>query len=407
MSETIVIVGAGHAGGRAAQALRAAGFEGRVVLIGAETYPPYERPPLSKELMTSDDPLDKARLHKDEFYAEKDIELRTGVRAEAIDPTAKTVTLSDGETLAYDKLLLTTGGAVRRLPAPGAELDGVFYVRDFDDTQAIRARLEPGIRVAVIGGGFIGLETAASARRRGCEVTVIEATDRLMGRAVAPEVGEYFETVHRDHGVDVRLSTKVARILGDGKVEGVELEGGEAIPADLVVVGIGIVPATELAEQAGIECDNGIVVDEYGRTSDPNVWAAGDVANQPNAFLGNRVRLESYQNAQDQAMHVARNMIADEPTPYEDSLWVWTDQYDVNLQMAGQPDDYDQVVTRGDPDSGSFTLFYLKDGRLVAVNTINAGRDMRAAQRLMQSGKTFDPTRLADPEEKLIKLAKE
>ncbi len=412
MSETIVIVGAGHAGGRAAQALRAAGFEGRVVLIGAERYPPYERPPLSKELLTSDDPLDKARLHKDEFYDDNAIELRTGVRAEAIDREAKTVTLSDGEALSYDKLLLTTGGEVRRLPAPGADLDGVYYVRDFDDTQAIRKRLKPGTKVAVIGGGFIGLESAASARTRGCEVTVIEATDRLMGRAVAPEVGEYFVKVHRGHGVDVRLSTKVARILGEGKVEGVEvegveLEGGETVPAELVVVGIGIVPAVELAEAAGLECDNGIVVDEYGRTSDPHIWAAGDVANQPNAFLGNRVRLESYQNAQDQAMHVARNMIADEPTPYEDSLWVWTDQYDVNLQMAGQPDDYDEVVTRGDPESGSFALFYMKGGRIVAVNTINAGRDMRAAQRLMQSGKTVDPARLADPEEKLIKLAKE
>lgn len=407
MSETIVIVGAGHGGGRAAQALRQAGFEGRVVLIGEEAYPPYERPPLSKELMTSDDPLDKARLHKDDFYAESAIELRTGVRAEAIDPKARTVTLSDGETVSYDKLLLTTGGVVRTLPVQGADLDGVYYVRTFDDTRAIRAHLKEGTRVAVIGGGFIGLETAASACTRGCTVSVIEATDRLMGRAVAPEIGRYFETVHRDRGVDVRMSAKVEAIRGEGKVEGVALAGGETIPADVVIVGIGIAPATELAEGAGLECDNGIVVDECGRTSDPNIWAAGDCASQPNAFLGRRVRLESYQNAQDQAMHVARNMIADEPAPYEDSLWVWTDQYDVNLQMAGQPADYDTTVTRGDPDSGSFAVFYMKDGRIVAVNTINAGRDMRAAQRLMASGKSVDPKRLADPAEKLIKLAKE
>ncbi|HEX7006661.1 MAG TPA: FAD-dependent oxidoreductase [Alphaproteobacteria bacterium] len=403
--ETFVIVGAGHAGGRAAQAMRAAGFAGRIVLIGEEPHPPYERPPLSKQLMVTDDGLEKARLHEPDFYEKNNIELRLGTRVVAIDRANKRVTLDDGSTVAYDKLLLTTGSRVRRLPVPGVELDGVFYLRDFEDTLNIRARLLPGTRVVVIGGGFIGLEMASSARARGCSVTVLEATDRLMGRCVAPEIGEYFAELHRRHGVDVRLGAIVEAIGGQGKVEHVTLRGGETVPADLVVIGIGIQPNEEIAAEAGLEVDNGIVVDEFGRTSDPFIYAAGDVASQPNAFLGRRVRLESYQNAQDQAMAVARNMCG-EPKPYRDSLWVWTDQYDVNLQMTGAPREWDRLVYRGDPKSGSFTVFYLKDGKIVAVNTINAGRDMRPAQRLMESGVVVDPAQLADPEVKLLKLAK-
>jgi 3-phenylpropionate/trans-cinnamate dioxygenase ferredoxin reductase subunit len=405
-NETIVIVGAGHAGGRAAQAMRAAGFEGAVILVGEEAYAPYERPPLSKELLQTDDGLERARLHEPAWYEEHDVELLTNHKATAIDTAAKTVTLADGGTLAYDKLLLTTGARVRELPISGAELPEVHYLRDYEDTQAIRARLSSDARVVVIGGGFIGLECAASARSRGCAVTVLEAADRLMGRAVAPEIGRYFEEIHRGHGVDLRLGVTIKGIEGYGKVASVVLGDGTSVPADIVVIGIGIVPNVELAEAAGIACENGITVDEFGRTSDPNVWAAGDVANQPNAFLGRRVRLESYQNAQDQAMAVARNMVGEEPSPYEDTLWVWSDQYDVNLQMLGLPTDFDALVRRGDPASGSFTLFYLKAGKIVAVNTVNAGRDMGACKRLIATGKSFDPAQLADTQVKLIKLAK-
>jgi 3-phenylpropionate/trans-cinnamate dioxygenase ferredoxin reductase subunit len=405
-NESIVIVGAGHAGGRAAQAMRAAGFEGAVILVGEEAYQPYERPPLSKELLQTDDGLERARLHDPAWYEEHDIELLTGARATAIDTGAKTVTLVDGGTLSYDKLLLTTGARVRELPISGADLPEVHYLRDYEDTKAIRARLTPDARVVVIGGGFIGLECAASARSRGCAVTVLEAADRLMGRAVAPEIGKHFEEIHRGHGVDLRLGAKIVEIDGYGKVASVVLEDADPVPADVVVIGIGILPNVELAQEAGIACENGISVDAYGRTSDPNVWAAGDVANQPNAFLGRQVRLESYQNAQDQAMAVARNMVSEEPSPYEDSLWVWTDQYDVNLQMLGMPEGYDELVWRGDPDAGAFTLFYMKGGKIVAVNTVNSGRDMGACKRLIATGKSFDPAQLADPEVKLIKLAK-
>lgn len=405
-NETIVIVGAGHAGGRAAQAMRAAGFEGAVILVGEESYQPYERPPLSKELLQTDDGLERARLHDPAWYQEHDVELLTGAKATAIDTGGKAVSLADGGTLTYDKLLLTTGARVRELPISGADLPEVHYLRDYDDTQAIRARLTPEARVVVIGGGFIGLECAASARSRGCAVTVLEAADRLMGRAVAPEIGKHFEEIHRSHGVDLRLGAKIVEIDGYGKVASVLLEDDEPVPADVVVIGIGILPNVELAEEAGIACENGITVDEFGRTSDSNVWAAGDVANQPNAFLSRHVRLESYQNAQDQAMAVARNMVSDAPTPYEDSLWVWTDQYDVNLQMLGMPTGYEELVWRGAPGSGTFTLFYMKGGKIVAVNTVNSGRDMGACKRLIATGKAFDPTQLADPEVKLIKLAK-
>ena len=404
MSETIVIVGAGHAGGRAAQALRAAGFAGRVVLVGEEKYPPYERPPLSKELIVTDAGLEKARLHDPAWYEQNKIELKLGAPAESIDRAGKRVKVG-GDWIAYDKLMLTTGARVRKLPVPGAELSGVFYLRDFNDTQAIRARLAPGVRAVVIGGGFIGLETAASAVKRGATVTVLEAADRLMGRAVAPEIGAWFAELHRKKGVDLRLGARIKAIEGEGKVERVALEG-ETIPADIVVIGIGIVPNVELAAAAGLEVGNGIAVDEFGRTSDPAIWAAGDCALQPNAFLGRKVRLESYQNAQDQAMAVARNMIG-EPKPYEDSLWVWSDQHDVNLQMTGAPEGYDQLVWRGDRAAGAFMVFYMKDGRIVAINTVNMGREMKPAQRLMQSKKSFDPAQLADPNVRLLKLGKE
>ncbi len=405
-NQSFVIIGAGHAGGRAAQAMRAAGFEGRIVLIGEEPYEPYERPPLSKELLATDEGLEKARLHERAWYDEQKIELLTGNAAVMLDPASREVELADGACIAYDKLLLTTGARVRELPVPGADLPGLHYLRSFDDTLAIRAALKPGARLVVIGGGFIGLECAASAHARDCDVTVLEMADRLMGRAVAPEIGRCFEALHRGHGVDLRLGVKILGIEGAGKVERVILEGADPLSADLIVVGIGILPNAELAAEAGIAVDNGITVDEFGRTSDERIFAAGDVANQPNDFLGRRVRLESYQNAQDHAAAVARNMLGEEQKPYQDSLWVWSDQYDTNLQMLGHPDNYDALVFRGDPDAGAFTAFYMKGPKIVAVNTVNSGRDMGASKRLLASGKDFDAAQLADPAVKLIKLAK-
>ena len=402
---THVIVGAGHAGGRAAQAMRQCGFEGKILLIGEEPHVPYERPPLSKDLIVTDAGLEKVRLHDAAWYAENRIELIAANAATSIDTAAKTVGLADGQAIGFDGLMLTTGARVRRLPVPGADLDGVFYLRTIEDSAAIRAQIAAGTEVAVIGGGFIGLEIAGSAARRGARVTVLEAADRLMGRSVAPEVADWFARMHRDRGVDLRLGVSIAAIEGGRSATGVRLGDGSVVPAEVVVIGIGILPNVEIAEAAGLAVDNGIVVDDRGRTSHPDIWAAGDVANQPNAFAGRRLRLESYQNAQDQAATVARNLCgADEA--YEDSLWVWSDQHDINLQMTGAPESWDSLLWRGDPDGGRFTVFYVAGGRIVAVNTVNNGREMRPARMLMESGKVVDPAALADMSVKLLKLAR-
>ncbi|MDE0718916.1 MAG: FAD-dependent oxidoreductase [Rhodospirillaceae bacterium] len=402
---THVIVGAGHAGGRAAQAMRQYGFEGRILLVGEEPHVPYERPPLSKELIVTDAGLEKVRLHDAAWYAENRIELIAGNAAASIDAAAKTVGLADGRTIGFDRLMLTTGARVRKLSVPGADLDGVFYLRTIEDSEAIRRPIAAGTEVAVIGGGFIGLEIAGSAVKRGARVTVLEAADRLMGRSVAPEISDWFARMHRDRGVDLRLGGSVAAIEGGRSATGVRLGDGAVVPATVVVIGIGILPKIEIAQTAGLAVDNGIVVDDRGRTSHPDIWAAGDVANQPNAFAGRRLRLESYQNAQDQAAAVARNLCgADEA--YEDSLWVWSDQHDVNLQMTGAPESWDGLLWRGDPDEGRFTVFYMAGGRIVAVNTVNNGREMRPARMLMESGKAVDPAALADTSVKLLKLAR-
>ena len=400
--DTLVIAGASHAGGRAAQAIRAAGFAGRVILIGEEAWIPYERPPLSKALLLGEEGIEKVQLHPRAFYDEKNIELVLGERVTAIDRATRQVR-AGGKTISYDRLMLATGARVRRIELPGHNLPGVVYLRTIDDSASIRAKLKEGARVVVIGGGFIGLETAASARKRGCSVTVIEAADRLMGRALAPEIGEYFAALHRSKGTDIRLKTTLLHFEGDGKLERVVFPDGSSIPADLCVVGIGITPNIELAAEAGLEVHNGVVVDDRGRTSDPNIFAVGDVANQPNAFLGRRVRLESYQNAQDQGMLVGRNMAgADER--YEDRLWVWTDQYETNLQMLGQPTEWDQLAYRGDREKGAFLAFYLKDGKVVGVNAVNSGREIRSCERLMASGATVTADQLADPATNLRKI---
>ncbi|MCY4310234.1 MAG: FAD-dependent oxidoreductase [Rhodospirillaceae bacterium] len=403
---TFVIVGAGHAGGRAAQAMRHYGFEGRVILIGEEPYVPYERPPLSKDLITGAAGLEKVQLHDAVWYAENQIDLVTGNAATVIDLDRKTVSLADGKTVPYDKLMLATGARVRKLPIPGAHQDGVFYLRTLDDCDAIRTRIREGRDVVVIGGGFIGLEIAGSAVKLGADVTVLEAANGLMARSLAPEVAAWFASMHRNRGVDLRLNATCAAVEGAGIVTGLRLDDNSVIPADIIIIGIGILPNVEMAAAAGLEVENGIVVDHHGRTSHPDVFAAGDVANQPNAFAGRRLRLESYQNAQDQAAAVARNMCGAEEA-YEDSLWVWSDQHDVNLQITGCPDTWNELVWRGNPDDGGATVFYLDGGRIVAVNTINNGREMRPAQRLMKSGRTFDAATLADLSVKLIKLAKE
>jgi len=399
-----VIVGAGHAGGRAAESMRALGFEGAILLIGDEPHLPYERPPLSKELLQGK-PEIFAPIRPAEFWAEKDIDCRLGVRATAIDPAAKTVTLADGTAEPYDKLLLTPGGAMRRLDVPGADLGNVFYLRTLDDSRAIDACLTDGAKVVVIGGGFIGLETAASARLRGCDVTVIEFADRLMARGVLPEISETFLALHRARGVDVRLETGVQALDGDGAVRHVVTSDGDRLSADIVVVGIGIVPDTALAESAGLEVDDGIVVDAFCRTSHPDIYAAGDATSHYSPVYGRHIRLESWQNAQNQAIAAARVMCG-EQSEYAEVPWMWSDQFDAKLEVAGLPEAWDEIVVRGDPASGAYMLFQLADGTPVGVMSVNLPRDMRFARRILQAGKPVDIAALADTAVSMRELAR-
>lgn len=391
-----VVIGAGQAGGRAVEAMRKAGFAGRIVLVGEEPHVPYERPPLSKQLLSGDDGPETTYLRDRGFYREQDIDLRLGARASAIDPSARRVLLADGDELAYDKLLITTGSRVRRLAISGAELPGVFYLRDIEDALAIRARLAEGAALAVVGGGYIGLEVAAAARSRGCRVTVLEMEPVVMNRVVAPEVGRFFADVHAAQGAEVRTGTTVSGFAGDRRVDEVVCSDGTRLTVDLVVIGIGIMPNTALAEAAGLAVDDGIVVDEFGRTSDPEIFAAGDVARHYNPLLGRQIRLESWQNAQNQAIAVARVMCGSN-VAYAEVPWFWSDQYDLNLQMTGVADRWDQIVYRGDMEDRRFTAFYLLDGVLVAANSVNLPRDVRYARKLIESGARVDRDALADP----------
>jgi len=393
-TETHVVVGAGHAGGRAVEAMRGAGFTGKIILIGEEPHLPYERPPLSKELLQGR-PEAHTPVRDDAFYAENDIDCRLGQRATALDTDAKSIVLDDGSNVSYDKLLLTTGGAVRRLPLPGADLANIHYLRSLDDSRAIQDGLGDGKRVVVVGGGFIGLEVAASARQRGCTVTVLEMADRLMGRAVLPEVSEAFLALHTAQGVDIRLNTGIASFEGEDGVTHAVTEDGERIPSDLAVVGVGIVPETALAVDAGLTVDNGIVVDEYGRTSAPDVYAAGDVTNHLNPLYGRHIRLESWQNAQNQAIATAKTMCGD-AQHYSEVPWMWSDQFDTNLQVAGLPESWDRVVFRGTPGSADFIGFQMTGDRMVGAMSVNRPRDMRIARRLIGGDKALDDDALAD-----------
>ena len=402
---TFVIIGGGQSGGWTAKTLRGEGFEGRVLLIADEPYIPYERPPLSKEVLLGDQPPESTYLWPADSYDESNIELRLGVQATRISPADHTIEIDGGETVPYDRLMIATGARVRRLPVSGAELAGVHYLRGIRDTEAIRADLNADSRVVVVGGGWIGLEVAAAASKLGGHVTVVEALGQLCGRALTPDLADWVLAMHRRHGVDVRLEAAVDLFSGDGRVSQATLSDGTSIDADLVVIGIGVVPNVELAEKAGLDVDNGIVVDEMGRTSDPDIFAAGDVTNHPNGLLGRRVRLESWENAQNQAIAAAKAML-DAGSAYSEIPWFWSDQYDANIQLIGLPEGWTETVTRGDRDAGQFVVFYLKDGRIDGAAAINNPRDIRFARRLMAAGKVVDPAQLADPDVKLQALLK-
>ena len=395
MISTILIIGGGQAGAQAIDTLRKEGFSGRLVLIGDEPELPYQRPPLSKKYLSGEMAADRLPFRHRSFYDEHRIELKLGRQAVRLDVAARQVELADGEKLTYDRLLLCLGAESRRLSCPGAALPGVHYLRGVADVAPIRTGLEPQARVVIIGGGYIGLETAATSRKMGCEVTVLEMADRIMNRVVAPSVSQYFAAEHASHGVNIICNTRVVCLEGQERSERVVCADGSHHAADLVVVGVGAVAATELARKAGLACDNGIVVDEYCRTSDAAIYAAGDCTNHPSPRFGRRVRLESVDNAFEQAKTAALNML-DRPVTHDRVPWFWSDQFDNKLLIVGLSQDYDRQVLRGDPASRSFSVCYLKGRELLAVEAVNHSKDYMAARKLIAERTPMNLDRLAD-----------
>ena len=404
MGAGIVVVGGGHCAGQLVARLRAEGHEGAITMVGAETHPPYQRPPLSKSYLAGEVGVERVLLRPAAFYEEKGIALRLGVPVREIDPEGRCIALENGERLAYAQLVLATGAVVRRLTVPGAELAGIGYLRTIADSDAIRSALEEGTRLVVVGGGYIGLEVASVAARRGVSVTVVEAESRLMSRVVSPEVSAWYLALHREAGVDVRTNASVAAFEGEGRGSRVRCTDGTRIAADFVVVGVGIGANDGLAAEAGLETDDGVVVDEYGATSRPGVWAAGDCTSHPSPLYGRRVRLESVHNAMSQARSVAANLCG-KTTAYDEAPWFWSDQYDAKLQIVGLAEGAEERVVRGDPAGGAFTVFHLRGGTVVAAETVNGMRDHLACRKLV--GGRARPAReaLADPRVALAALA--
>jgi 3-phenylpropionate/trans-cinnamate dioxygenase ferredoxin reductase subunit len=395
-SEHAVIVGASHAGAQLAATLRQQGWEGKISLLGDEAIPPYHRPPLSKDYLAGAKHSDQLLIRPATFYEQSGINLLLGTRVSGIDRDAKTITLQDGATVPYTRLALATGARVRRLDVAGADLEGVFYLRDLNDVDGIRGYLGPGKRAVIIGGGYIGLETAASLRKLGLEVTVLEAMSRVLQRVTAPELSAFYRRVHTEEGVRIITDAAVAGIDGKGTVAGVSLADGTRLEADLVIIGVGVVPATDLAEAAGLTVDNGIVVDEYARTSDPGIVAAGDCTNHHNPIYHRQLRLESVQNATDQARTAAATLCG-RLEAYRALPWFWSDQYDLKLQIAGLSQGYDRVVLRGSAASGrSVAAFYFSGDRLLAVDAVNRPREFMTSRRALTQGLSADPDALAD-----------
>ncbi|MCW2528048.1 MAG: hypothetical protein JWM76_2908 [Pseudonocardiales bacterium] len=397
------IVGASLAGLRAAEALRARGFDGRIVLIGAEPHAPYERPPLSKAVLLGTASIESLTLRRD--WDEIDVELITGDPVTDINPGMKELTLASSGRIRAEKVLLATGGRPRDIGLPGGELDGVFTLRDLDEAVVLSSLLARGCRVVVIGGGFIGLEVAASAHTLGCDVTVVEAATVPLARGLGPEWGAFIAGQHIERGVRIGTGVGVRRLLGRGRVEQVELDDGTVLAADVVVVGVGMVPRTELALRLNLTVDGGIVVDTHARSSNPNVFAAGDVTVQP-SWRGDRlVRYESYQNAQEQAAVAAAAMLGEEP-PNRETPWFWSDQFDMNIQTAGDLGRSDEVILRGDRDALSFAAFHMRGNRVAGVFAVNRGKDVRAGMKLMEADIPVDTGDLLDESVDLRRLAK-
>lgn len=396
----IVIVGAGHAAGQAAASLRQEGFEDEIIIIGDEAHIPYQRPPLSKAYLSGEQGIERVYLRPEKFYADKNITLKVNTAVTAIDTAARTVTTDAGETIGYAKLLLATGGRARKLSIPGSDLSGIHYLRTIADVDAIRSDFGEGKKLVIVGGGYIGLEVASVAVKHGLEVHVLEMEERILQRVTTPEMSAYYDQLHTGRGVHIHTATMVSGFSGNGHVSAVAC-GDQSFPADLVIVGIGIIPNTEIAEAAGIECDNGIVVDDHCRTSAPDVYAAGDCTNHPNPLLNRRLRLESVPNAMEQARVASANMTGGDKV-YASIPWFWSDQYELKLQMVGFSADGDTQVLRGDMASNQFAVFYLKDGKVVAADAVNSPKDFMICKQLI--GKEVDTATLADPQADLKSL---
>jgi 3-phenylpropionate/trans-cinnamate dioxygenase ferredoxin reductase subunit len=406
---TFVIVGGGLAGGRAAQALRAEGFEGRVVLVGEESERPYERPPLSKGLLLGKAARDSVYVHDTGWYREQDVDLRTGTRAVTLDRVDRVVTLDDGERVGYDKLLLATGSRPRALPVPGADLDGVLRLRTLADSALLADVLVHGARLVIVGAGWIGLEVAAAAREHGVEVTIVEAAALPLRQALGDRLAEVFAELHRGHGVTFHFGAQVAEVRGERRVSEVVLADGTVLPADAVLVAVGARPNTELAEHAGLAVDNGILVDPGLRTSDPDIYAAGDVANAHHPLLNTRIRVEHWSNALNAGPAAARAMLGHEVS-YDRLPYFYTDQYDLGMEYSGwvPPGGADQTVVRGDLAGRECIVFWLAAGRVVAGMNINVWDLTDQIQNLVRAGlrgRTVDPAALADPSVPLDALA--
>ena len=399
MFDQIVIVGAGQAAAQAVDTLRRKGFTGKLAVVGDEPWLPYQRPPLSKKYLAGALERDRLVIRPAQFYAEHSVQTHLGRRVEEISRPEQRVRLDDGSTLAYDALLLATGSRPRKLPAPGTHLGGVHMLRTIADVERIRADLQRGRRLVIVGGGYIGLEAAATARELGLDVTVLEMADRVMNRVTCTEVSAFYEAEHARHGVRILCNSGVRALAGDtqsGRVRAVLTEDGAEHPADVVIIGVGVAPVDELAVAAAIECSNGIVVDERCRTSDPSIYAAGDCTNHPSPHYGRRLRLESVDNAFEQGSSAALNLLG-AATVHDKVPWFWSDQYDLKLIIIGISHGHDTVITRGNPASHNFSACYLRGGELIALDSINNPKDQMAARKLIAARARPSLDKLADP----------
>jgi 3-phenylpropionate/trans-cinnamate dioxygenase ferredoxin reductase component len=396
MNDRVVIIGGGHAAGQCVVSLRMKGWRGEITIIGEELTPPYQRPPLSKAFLAGDLAAERLLFRPEEYYAKENIDLQLGRQAVRLDRAVKKVHLDDGQVLEYSKLVLATGSRVRRINVPGADLEGVSYLRSIADVAALQDKMQPGARLAIIGAGYIGLEVAAVAAKRGLEVMVFEAADRVLERVTSPEVSRFFDQLHRSHGVEIRLGANVEGFTGKDRVTGVSLKNGEASPCDFAIVGIGIIPNTDLAEKSGLAVRDGILVDKHTRTADSHVYAIGDCTRHPSEYAGSYLRLESVHNALEQAKTAAAAICGDE-IAYDQAPWFWSDQYDLKLQTVGIRDDrVDAQIIRGDPADKAFSVFYLAGDKIVAVDSINAPADHMISRRLIAANKPIDANTLAD-----------